>query len=106
MVQEPAQRVHDPRHLRGLAALHNQQPGYADHQQRREGEAVSRQLQLLRVGRRVEGPSRTVPRLRGPRGRDGRRRHGLRAQVRRPRRELADDGDGRGEHHCEFAGWA
>lgn len=98
VVEVAAQHVGCARNLHRLAALHLQLARHAHHQLGREGAAVGRLVQLLRVGRRLEGPRRAVPGLRRPRRRHGGRRRRLRPQVRRPAGRVAHDGHGRREH--------
>ena len=97
MVQVGDEWVGRARGVRGLAAADLQLARHADHQLGREGAPVGRLVQLQRVRRRLEGPRRPLPGLRGPRRRHGRRRRRLRPALRRPERRLAHDADGRRE---------
>lgn len=106
MVQVTAERVGRARNVRGLAPAHLQLAGHADHQLGGEGAAVGGLVQLQRLRCRVEGARGPVPRVRGAGRRHGRRRYGIRAQVRRARRAVADAGDGRRERGCERLGHA
>lgn len=103
LVQVAEQRLGRARHLRRLAALHLQLARHAHHQQRREGAALGRLVQLLGERRRVEGARGAVPRVRGAGGRHGGRRHRLRPQVHRAQRRVARHGHGRRERRGQRA---
>jgi len=107
LVQILPQRLHHPRRLRRLAALHLFGSGHARDQQHREISPLLRVLQLhgVSIERRVEGARHFVSRVRQPGGRHGGRCDGFRAEVRRAGRAVAGAGDGGREFGGEFFGW-